>query len=111
MPRFDTIGDVRRSFFARMARPLLFVCALFYLGFHTVSGERSVFALFKETKRLESLKAELQEVTAKREALEKKVRLLSSSSLDLDMLDEQARLVLGLVGKNEVVYFMPETQK
>ena len=83
---------------------------LFYLGFHAVSGERGFFALFKETRKLATLKEELQQVRAEREALELKTKRLSSSSLDLDLLDERARVVLGMAGKNEVVYFLSDSK-
>jgi cell division protein FtsB len=106
MSRYDAMADTRRHSIFRIIRPMMCVLVLFYLGFHTVSGERGVFALFKETRRLETLNVELAEVAAKREALDKKVRLLSSNSLDLDMLDEQARQVLGMAGKDEVVIFL-----
>ena len=90
----------------RIVTPLLAVMVVFYLGFHAVSGERGVVALFKESHKLEQLKAELVKITAEREALDAKVRGLSSNSLDLDLLDERARLVLGMAGKNEMVYFL-----
>ena len=97
-----------RPFLGRVAGPLFVVLALFYLGFHAVSGERGVLALFTESRKLAILKEELAEVSAKREALESKVRRLSDNSLDLDLLDERARIVLGMAGKNEVVYFLDD---
>lgn len=84
---------------------LFCVLILFYLAFHTVSGERGIFALLRESRKLDALKTEVQETKAKREVLEKKVQKLSNNSLDLDLLDEQARKVLGTTGKNEVVLF------
>jgi len=90
----------------RAAGPLFCVLILFYLGFHAVSGERGVFALFKETRRYEQITSDLAAIRIKREALDKKIKLMSSSSLDLDMLDEQARTTLGLAGKDEVVLFV-----
>ena len=84
---------------------MFLVLVMFYLGFHAVSGERGVFALFKETRKLEKLQTELTEIKTKHEALERKVRLLSDNSLDLDLLDEQARRVMGMAGKDEIVYF------
>lgn len=89
----------------KMLGPFLCVLLLFYLGFHSVSGERGVFALFKETRKLEQLQAELTAIKAKRTQLESRVKLLSNNSLDLDMLDERARSVIGLAGKDEVVLF------
>ena len=100
-----TLPDSPLSITRRAAGPMFCVLILFYLGFHAVSGERGLFALFKENRKLEQLTQELADIRAKREALEKKVRLMSSKSLDLDMLDEQARNVLGYAGKDEVVIF------
>jgi cell division protein FtsB len=85
---------------------LLCVLVMFYLGFHTVSGERGVFALMRETQRLATLKDELAEVKAKRQQLEAKTERLSDRSLDLDLLDERVRIVLGMAGKGEAVIFL-----
>lgn len=110
MGKYDsTYYDAQRSFAPKVARPLLCVLALFYLGFHAFSGERGLLALFTESRRLETLQAELAVVKAQRADLEQNIRLMSNSSLDLDMLDEQVRRVLGLTGKNEVVYFLDDT--
>jgi cell division protein FtsB len=88
--------------------PLLLAFAFFYLGFHALSGERGLVAWFTESKKLQSLKEELAITIAKREEFERKVRLLSSTSLDLDMLDEQARAVLGFGAADEMVIMLPE---
>lgn len=87
----------------RLAGPLLLAAAIFYLCFHALSGERGLYALFRESHRLEQLKAERETLAKQRAEMEHKVRLLSSSSLDLDLLEEQARLTLGLTGKDEVM--------
>jgi cell division protein FtsB len=109
MRRAATWNDAQRpenrTFIKRVAGPFLLIFIMFYLGFHAVSGERGVMALFKETRKLEIVNAELTEVRAKREAMERKVHLMSDSSLDLDLLDEQVRRVLGMANKNEIVYF------
>src|SRR5690606_36971926 len=100
--------DTRQPFYKRVAGPLFFAFALFYLGFHAVSGERGVLALFRESRKLEILQAQLEASRAERASLELKVRGMSNDSLDLDLLDEQARSVLGYASKNEVVYFLPK---
>lgn len=89
----------------RLFRPLLLAFALFYLAFHAVSGERGLYAWFRESKRLEFLQASLKETQAKREGYERNIKLLRPESIDLDMLDEQARQVLGFVGADEVVVY------
>lgn len=93
-------------FSKKVTSSLFWVLVLFYLGFHAVSGERGVFALFSETRKLAALNEELTQVKQQREDLDRKVRGLSNHSLDLDLLDERARMVLGLADKNEVVYFL-----
>jgi cell division protein FtsB len=111
MSKLQVAFDACRSLLKRAGGPLLCVFVLFYLGFHAVSGERGLLALFQESRKLEMLKAELAEVTLKREAMDKKVRGLSSSSLDLDLLDERARVVLGMGFKDEVVVFLKNTNE
>jgi cell division protein FtsB len=87
--------------------PSFLAGAFFYIAFHAISGEHGLYAWVKETHRLAALQAELATVSAERESVERKVRLLSNDSLDLDMLDEQARAVLGLAGADEVVVMVP----
>ena len=105
MRKSDTWQEAQRPFIKRLAGPFLLISIMFYLGFHAVSGERGVFALFRETRKLEILNSELTEVKNKHQALERKVHLMSDDSLDLDLLDEQVRRVLGMANKNEIVYF------
>ncbi len=94
-----------KSLYSRAAWPLVCVLTIFYFGFHSVSGERGLLALFNASRKLEQLKTELADLRSKREEMEGKIRLMSNDSLDLDMLDEQARSTLGLIGEDEVVVF------
>lgn len=110
MRRADSWNDQQRPLLKRVGGPLLILSVMFYLGFHAVSGERGVIALLQETRRLAELKAELALVKAEHEALERKVHLLSDNSLDLDLLDEQARRILGMAGQREIVYFTDGAQ-
>ncbi len=105
MSKYASHYETHRPFVKRVTGPLFLVFALFYLCFHAVSGERGLFAWFSENRKLETLKAELAEVAARRQALDRKVKGLSDNSLDLDLLDEQARRELGMAGKGETVYF------
>lgn len=100
--------NARNEGWKRLSKPFFFVFALFYLGFHTVSGERGVYAMLRETHKITQLKAEFEETKAKRQAIEHKVKLLSASSLDLDMLDEQAHRVLGVAAPDEILIFAPQ---
>ena len=111
MGKYYAVSESYNPLQKRTFGSLFCVLVLFYLGFHTVSGERGVFALLRESRKLEALKTELADVKAQHEALDKKTQKLSDRSLDLDLLDEQARVVLGMAGKNEVVIFDAAAQQ
>lgn len=87
----------------RFAGPLFFAVALSYLSFHALSGDRGLYALVKETHKLDAVTKELADARAKRTELERKVVHMRSDSLDLDLLDEQSRRILGESGKDEMV--------
>ncbi len=60
------------------------------------------FALKQQIENKEIIKEEL---SAKMRAKKNLVDGMSPNSLDLDLVDEQSRKVLGYVGKNEVVIY------
>lgn len=88
---------------ARMIRPLLVVVAIFYLSYHALHGERGLYALFREQHERTQLQEHLAKTKAKRESMELRVSHLRDGSLDLDLLDEQMRRMLGVMKPGEVV--------
>lgn len=111
MAKKSATVDMTRSPGKSVWGSLMLLSIMFYLVFHAVSGERGMLALFTETRKLDEVKAELARVKAQHDTLDHKVRLLSDGSLDLDLLDEQVRRVLGMANKNEVVYFSDDADK
>ncbi len=93
---------------ARLVKPLLMVFAVFYLIFHVLHGERGLYALFREKRELQTAQTELAGVKAQREQLELRVSHLRDNSLDLDLLDEQMRRMLGVMKPGEVVLMNPQ---
>lgn len=98
-----------RMLVRRFAQPIGLVCILFYLGFHTFHGERGLYALFREKKELQLLEKELTETRVKRQQLESKVTRLRDGSIDLDLLDEQMRRMLGVSKPGEIVVLQPHS--
>lgn len=90
----------------RFLGPSFFAIAVFYLAFHAFNGERGLYAYLKQSRNLETTQVELTAVKTEREALEHQVKLMSDQSLSLDMLDEQARRVLGEAKESEIVVFV-----
>ena len=103
--------DSRKPTLGRRVGSFACLFIMLYLGFHALTGEHGALALFRESHKLDVLKAELDDIKAKNASLELKVRLLSSDSLDLDMLDQQVRKVLGVAGRNETVYFFSDNKQ
>lgn len=74
-----------------------------YFIFHAIAGNRGVIAYLRLNDNIESIVKEADALKTERIELEHKVNLLKSS-IDLDMLDEQARKVLGLAKEEENVF-------
>ncbi len=74
-----------------------------YFAYHLLHGDRGYFALKGLEKKLVVAEAKYAEKKEQRTSLENRVKLLRPDSLDLDLLDERARVVLGFVKPNEKV--------
>jgi cell division protein FtsB len=88
---------------ARLLRPLVYVAAIFYLGYHAMHGERGLYALVREQRERTTLTQQLEQTKAERQRLELRVSHLRDGSLDLDLLDEQMRRMLGVMKPGEIV--------
>ena len=74
-----------------------------YFAFSSVQGDYGVFRRIQIEAEAESLKIERDRLAREVAQLQNKTRRLSDEYLDLDLLDEQARDVIGLVRIDEVV--------
>lgn len=71
------------------------ICLCLYFSYHLIFGTRSYLSYVMLERNTERLAATYDGLRAEREALESRVRKLRPGSLDRDMLEEQARIVLG----------------
>lgn len=78
-----------------------------YFAYHLVHGDRGYFAWKGLEKKLAAAEEKYDQKLAERLALENRVKLLRPKSLDIDMLDERARVVLGFVKPDEKVIINP----
>ncbi len=74
-----------------------------YFAYAAVQGDHGLFARVRVEARTAELAAELAALEAEVAARANLVRRLSDDFLDIDLLDERARAVLGYVGEGEVV--------
>lgn len=88
----------------RSAMPTLIMAALcLYFSFYLLFGPRGYFGLQRIEDTLAVKSVEHAKLKNTRESLESDVKLMRPNSLDADMAEEQARLTLGYIKKDEIV--------
>jgi cell division protein FtsB len=96
-----------RHEFSRKARqvlgPLMGAAVMVYFGYHAVQGDRGLIAWWNLRFEIERTAATLGEVSAQKKAIEHRVALLRHESLDPDMLEERARIMLGAVHPDDII--------
>jgi cell division protein FtsB len=76
---------------------------IFYFGFQALTGDRGLLSINVRNETLESKRTELAGLTAQREELEVRARLLRDEHLSADLLDERARSLLGFADPRDYV--------
>ena len=86
---------------------VLLTCALglIYVGYQSVQGERGLLGWIERSADVERNRAEVAALAEERRKLERRVSQLRSESLDLDLLDQEARRLLNLGHPDEEVLF------
>jgi cell division protein FtsB len=85
--------------------PTLGAFAVGYFVVHTVEGDRGLLAMMSIHQQIQGAETTLVVTGAERRKLDRHVALLRQNGLDRDMLDEQVRRVLGLVGEKDLIIF------
>ena len=86
----------------------LFICTMAYLVFHAFNGELGLFALMHLNREIGEKRVELDALLEKKERLRRRVSHMQSDSLDLDLLEEQARKTLGYARPGEYVIIIED---
>lgn len=108
LPRVD-VGEVMDLLFEVRKRardvvwPVLAICALAYVAYHIVNGDRGLVAWRALRDAVVEAKREADGAEAERLALAHKVRLLHPDSIDPDMLEEMARRQLNYGHPDDIV--------
>lgn len=92
-----------------MLVPAVFLAVSGYFAWHAVHGERGLNAREKRETDIAAARSELRRAEAERDTMERRVAGLRGDRLDRDQLEERARSLLNMVGRDEVVVpFGPE---
>ena len=82
---------------------LITILTFIYFSFYAVKGERGFLRYVYLTDEVKEARRAAEKYAAEKSEWEAKVKSLSPDSLDLDMLDERAHIVLNMVGKDEFI--------
>ncbi len=88
------------------AGPLTVACAIGYLGYHAIQGDRGLLTWLQLSYQVEKARATLAVSRAEEMRLARRVALLRADGLDPDILDERARAVLNLAHPDDLVVFV-----
>ncbi len=83
------------------------VCLIlcFYFIIASFKGDFGVSSKYQRLAKEKALTKELKLLNEETKAVKNKIKRLSDTSLDLELLDQQARKILGLIGEDELVVF------
>ena len=86
---------------------LLTVCLILCLYFIIASfnGEFGVSAKYHLLAKEKVLTDELNTINKETKKIKNRIKRLSNTSLDLELLDQQARIILGMIGEEELIVF------
>jgi cell division protein FtsB len=101
----DLRRDIKRRL-AQVAWPMLGACVAGYFVYHAVQGDRGIVAWMQLNQQIRVAEDELAKTDIERQEMEQRVALLSNSSLDLDMLEERARVMLNFAHPEDLVIFL-----
>jgi cell division protein FtsB len=82
---------------------IIVVALMGYLSFAALQGEHGLLSLFRLEAQETRLQGELAALRADRAEIANRTERLSTEHLDLDLLDEQARKVLGVGRPDEII--------
>ncbi len=77
-----------------------------YFGVNAYTGNRGLRARQDLDQHIAQLTSELDTLKAERVTWERRVSLLKPESIDADMLDERARVLLGYADPRELVLYL-----
>jgi cell division protein FtsB len=83
--------------------PVLFLACCGYFVWHAIHGERGLLARDDREIRIATALTERERAQYELAALERRVHGMRGDRLDRDQLDERARQLLNMVGRDEIV--------
>lgn len=96
------VDELKRRF-RHVFAPLLGTLLVGYFAYHTVEGDHGIRAWQRLTQDIAEAEVRRDKLRTAETRLERRVSMLRPDSLDRDLLEERARLVLGYVPTDAAV--------
>ena len=87
----------------QVAVPMFAALVVGYFAYHSMKGDHGLNSYVKLSSELAKAEEVLRDRRAEREIIEHRTNLLRPDNLDLDILDERARVVLNLLNHSDRV--------
>jgi cell division protein FtsB len=87
--------------------PVIFATVFGYFGYHLVNGDRGLLAMVHLQRENQVALQNFAEAETTRKIWERRVSELRNQSLDPDMIDERARILLNYARKDDLIVFTP----
>jgi len=97
-----------RSVLTALCLYILAALIIGYFGIHAFTGNRGLQAKHDLDQQTGELTAEIDRLKAERAQWERRVSLLRSESLDPDMLDERARVLLNYADPHDLILMLKQ---
>lgn len=106
----NTLNDIMDKF-KKSGYMLILGILSFYFIVNAIKGDRGFFKYLYLKNKVENALAERERYAMIKKDLEHKVAMLSENSLDLDYLEERAKIVLNMAGDGEYVILDKDINK
>ena len=83
--------------------PVLGVSLMVYIVYHAVQGNHGLIAYWQLVKQVDAANHAVALLDEEKTRLQKRVELLHPDSLDPDMLEERARVMLGYADPTDII--------
>lgn len=91
----------------KLSRHIIGAGLVLYLLYHAFEGERGLYRWFKLKQEIRETNNLAQQIAAEKNILQNRVTRLSPETLDLDLLEEQVRMILNFAAPDEVIVINP----
>lgn len=90
--------------------PTIGACVFGYFVYHAIQGDRGIMTWLQVSQQLAESRATLTVLAVEREEVQRRVTLLSPSSLDPDLLDERARIMLNVAEPDDRLVIIKDAE-